>query len=106
MGGSGREVGPVVVEAVERQIRSDPGRERGGDSVQRVHSRQGTSSPPSRRAGPPGEAARIAVATLTGTPTAVERIRLVAFDAETRDHLAAALRGAAEDGGSRAAGSR
>jgi O-acetyl-ADP-ribose deacetylase (regulator of RNase III) len=38
-------------------------------------------------------AARIAVATLRATPTAVERIRLVAFDEATRDSLRAALGG-------------
>jgi O-acetyl-ADP-ribose deacetylase (regulator of RNase III) len=40
---------------------------------------------------PPGEAARIAVTTMRSTPTRVERIRLVAFDETTRDHLQAAL---------------
>ncbi len=46
---------------------------------------------------PPAEAARIAIATLRATPTRVARIRLVAFDAATRDLLAAAL-GSAGDG--------
>ncbi|HEU5110722.1 MAG TPA: O-acetyl-ADP-ribose deacetylase [Micromonosporaceae bacterium] len=41
---------------------------------------------------PSEHAAKIAVATLRSTPTAVERIRLVAFDEATRDHLRAALR--------------
>ncbi|HET9139206.1 O-acetyl-ADP-ribose deacetylase [Actinophytocola sp.] len=41
---------------------------------------------------PSEQAAKIAVATLRSTPTAVERIRLVAFDEATRDHLRAALR--------------
>jgi O-acetyl-ADP-ribose deacetylase (regulator of RNase III) len=45
---------------------------------------------------PPAHAARIAVATLRATPTRVARIRLVAFDAATRDLLAAEL--AAGDG--------
>ena len=40
---------------------------------------------------PPEYAARIAAATLRTTPTAVERIRLVAFDEATRDLLNAAL---------------
>jgi O-acetyl-ADP-ribose deacetylase (regulator of RNase III) len=42
---------------------------------------------------PPEPAARIAVSTLRTTPTAVERIRLVAFDEATRDSLRAALGG-------------
>ncbi|MEV0608168.1 O-acetyl-ADP-ribose deacetylase [Polymorphospora rubra] len=41
---------------------------------------------------PPEQAARIAVATIRATDTGVERVRLVAFDAETHDLLAAALR--------------
>jgi O-acetyl-ADP-ribose deacetylase (regulator of RNase III)/acylphosphatase len=40
---------------------------------------------------PPKEAARVAIATLTSTPTRVERIRLVCFDKPSRDILAAAL---------------
>lgn len=40
---------------------------------------------------PADQAARIAVRTLRQTPTRVERIRLVAFDEQNRDHLAAAL---------------
>jgi O-acetyl-ADP-ribose deacetylase (regulator of RNase III) len=40
---------------------------------------------------PPDQAARIAVATIRSTPTRVARIRLVAFDDETRRHLQAAL---------------
>jgi O-acetyl-ADP-ribose deacetylase (regulator of RNase III) len=40
---------------------------------------------------PPDRAAEIAVATIAGTPTAVARVRLVAFDETTRDLLAAAL---------------
>lgn len=40
---------------------------------------------------PPDRAARIAVQTIRATPTNVERVRLVAFDPETRDLLAAAL---------------
>jgi O-acetyl-ADP-ribose deacetylase (regulator of RNase III)/acylphosphatase len=40
---------------------------------------------------PPAQAARIAVATLRATPTRVAQIRLVAFDAATRDLLAAEL---------------
>lgn len=40
---------------------------------------------------PPGEAARIAAATLTTTPTRVAEIRLVAFGRPARDVLAAAL---------------
>jgi O-acetyl-ADP-ribose deacetylase (regulator of RNase III) len=39
------------------------------------------------------EAARIAVATITGTPTAVERVRLVAFDRATYELLTAELAG-------------
>jgi len=42
---------------------------------------------------PPDAAARIAVRTLRTTPTAVERVRLVAFDEATARHLAAALAG-------------
>ncbi|MDI1462057.1 O-acetyl-ADP-ribose deacetylase [Catellatospora sp. KI3] len=41
---------------------------------------------------PPERAARIAVATLRTTPTEVTHIRLVAFDRETYDLLAAELR--------------
>lgn len=51
---------------------------------------------------PPAEAARIAVETVTTTPTDVALIRLVAFDAATRDLLTAALE---RQGGSRAEGS-
>ena len=40
---------------------------------------------------PADQAARIAAATVTATPTAVERIRLVAFDEDTATHLQAAL---------------
>lgn len=40
---------------------------------------------------PPDQAARIAVATLRGTPTTVELIRLVAFDRASYAHLKAAL---------------
>lgn len=40
---------------------------------------------------PPDRAARIAVSTLRSTPSKVERIRLVAFDEQTRDLLTAAL---------------
>jgi|SRR5579859_4169876 len=40
---------------------------------------------------PPEQAAAIAVRTLRSTPTKVERIRLVAFDEQTRDLLTAAL---------------
>jgi O-acetyl-ADP-ribose deacetylase (regulator of RNase III) len=40
---------------------------------------------------PPEYAAQITVATIRSTPTAVERIRLVAFDEATRDLLTAAL---------------
>jgi len=40
---------------------------------------------------PADQAARIAVQTVTATPTAVERIRLVAFDEDTAAHLQAAL---------------
>jgi O-acetyl-ADP-ribose deacetylase (regulator of RNase III) len=40
---------------------------------------------------PPGQAARIAVATIRATPTEVALIKLVAFDEETRDLLVAAL---------------
>jgi O-acetyl-ADP-ribose deacetylase (regulator of RNase III) len=41
---------------------------------------------------PPQQAARIAVATIRSTPTAVAIVRLVAFDEPTREFLAAALR--------------
>jgi O-acetyl-ADP-ribose deacetylase (regulator of RNase III) len=47
---------------------------------------------------PPARAARIAVATLRSTPTRVAEIRLVAFDAATRDLLAAELATADEAG--------
>jgi acylphosphatase len=40
---------------------------------------------------PPKDAARVAIATLTSTPTQVERIRLVCFDQPSRDILTAAL---------------
>ena len=40
---------------------------------------------------PPDQAAKIAVETIRSTPTAVEHIRLIAFDQPTRDLLAAAL---------------
>lgn len=40
---------------------------------------------------PPAYAARIAVSTVRSTPTAVERIRLVAFDETTRELLQAVL---------------
>jgi O-acetyl-ADP-ribose deacetylase len=40
---------------------------------------------------PPAEAARVAVATIRSTPTAVERILLVAFDQATHDLLKAEL---------------
>jgi O-acetyl-ADP-ribose deacetylase (regulator of RNase III) len=40
---------------------------------------------------PPAQAARVAVATLRATPTRVAKIWLVAFDAATRDLLAAEL---------------
>jgi O-acetyl-ADP-ribose deacetylase (regulator of RNase III) len=42
---------------------------------------------------PPAEAARVAVATLAATPSRVREVVLVAFDAATRDLLAAALAG-------------
>lgn len=42
---------------------------------------------------PPDQAARIAVSTIRATPTAVARVRLVAFDEPTRRLLAAALVG-------------
>lgn len=41
---------------------------------------------------PPDQAARIAVATLSSTPTRVERVRLVAFDDDTYNHLQTAIR--------------
>jgi O-acetyl-ADP-ribose deacetylase (regulator of RNase III) len=44
---------------------------------------------------PPDRAAEIAVATVTAAPTDAELIRLVAFDATTRDLLEAALRAGA-----------
>ncbi|HEU5470407.1 MAG TPA: O-acetyl-ADP-ribose deacetylase [Actinophytocola sp.] len=47
---------------------------------------------------PSKQAARIAVTTIRDTPTAVELIRLVAFDEGTRDHLLTALREAAWPG--------
>jgi O-acetyl-ADP-ribose deacetylase (regulator of RNase III) len=40
---------------------------------------------------PPQQAAKIAVDTIRSTPTAVEQVRLVAFDQTTRDLLQAAL---------------
>ena len=40
---------------------------------------------------PPAQAAKIAVKTLASTPTAVEHVRLVAFDQPARDLLQAAL---------------
>jgi O-acetyl-ADP-ribose deacetylase (regulator of RNase III) len=40
---------------------------------------------------PPDQAASIAVQTIRSTPTAVEQVRLVAFDQPTRDILQAAL---------------
>ena len=40
---------------------------------------------------PPDQAAKIAVETIRSTPTAVEQVRLVAFDDETRGLLEAAL---------------
>ncbi len=40
---------------------------------------------------PPDQAARIAVTTISATPTSVERILLVAFDEQARDVLTAAL---------------
>ncbi|MGC4810192.1 O-acetyl-ADP-ribose deacetylase [Micromonospora sp. DT228] len=39
---------------------------------------------------PPAQAAKIAISTIRATPTEVERVRLVAFDEETHDLLAAA----------------
>lgn len=39
---------------------------------------------------PPDQAAQIAVTTIKATPTAVQRVRLVAFDEATRKHLQAA----------------
>lgn len=42
---------------------------------------------------PRDQAARIAVATIRSTPTRVERVRLVAFDAATHDLLKSALAG-------------
>jgi len=40
---------------------------------------------------PSDQAARIAVATIKSTPTEVKRVRLVAFDKQTWEHLTAAL---------------
>ncbi|MGC5054393.1 O-acetyl-ADP-ribose deacetylase [Micromonospora sp. DT48] len=40
---------------------------------------------------PADQAARIAVATIKSTPTSVHRVRLVAFDEDTRQHLQAAM---------------
>ncbi|RGC65853.1 O-acetyl-ADP-ribose deacetylase [Micromonospora sp. MW-13] len=40
---------------------------------------------------PPDQAARIAVATIKSTPTTVQRVRLVAFDEDAREHLQAAM---------------
>jgi O-acetyl-ADP-ribose deacetylase (regulator of RNase III)/acylphosphatase len=48
---------------------------------------------------PPAQAARVAVATLRATPTMVAEIRLVAFDAATRDLLQSELRGTAPGDG-------
>jgi len=42
---------------------------------------------------PPERAAKIAVETIRSTPTAVERVRLVAFDQSACEILAAALNG-------------
>ncbi|MFI7118777.1 O-acetyl-ADP-ribose deacetylase [Amycolatopsis sp. NPDC049868] len=42
---------------------------------------------------PVDQAANIAVATLSSTPTRVKQIRLVAFDQDTYEHLTAALQG-------------
>lgn len=42
---------------------------------------------------PPDQAARIAVATIKITPTAVQRVRLVAFDEDNWEHLQAAVTG-------------
>ena len=42
---------------------------------------------------PPDQAARIAVTTIKTTPTAVQRVRLVAFDEDTRERLQAAMAG-------------
>lgn len=42
---------------------------------------------------PPDQAAQIAVTTIKNTPTAVQRVRLVAFDEDTREHLHAAAAG-------------
>jgi O-acetyl-ADP-ribose deacetylase (regulator of RNase III) len=41
---------------------------------------------------PPEQAARIAITTIRSTPTAVEQVRLVAFDQSTHDLLAEALK--------------
>ncbi|WP_394362790.1 O-acetyl-ADP-ribose deacetylase [Amycolatopsis sp. SB7-3] len=41
---------------------------------------------------PAGQAAHIAIATLRSTPTRVRQIRLVAFDQDAYEHLAAVLR--------------
>jgi O-acetyl-ADP-ribose deacetylase len=40
---------------------------------------------------PPDQAAKIAVETIKSTPTAVEQVRLIAFDQAARDLLQAAL---------------
>ena len=47
---------------------------------------------------PADRAARIAVTTILATPTEVARIRLVAFDRDTHDHLSTALRLSTEPG--------
>ena len=47
---------------------------------------------------PPDEAARIAVATIRTMPTRVERVRLVAFDETTYDHLTRACDGSGSAG--------
>jgi O-acetyl-ADP-ribose deacetylase (regulator of RNase III) len=51
---------------------------------------------------PSNRAAQIAVATITSTTTAVARVRLVAFDQPTFDHLTAALQDSAAFQGSAA----
>jgi O-acetyl-ADP-ribose deacetylase len=48
---------------------------------------------------PPDDAARIAVATITATPTSVERVRLVAFDDDTYQLLRTALGDITESAG-------
>jgi O-acetyl-ADP-ribose deacetylase (regulator of RNase III) len=49
-------------------------------------------SPRASMGSPPDQAAKIAVETIRSTPTAVERVRLIAFDESARDVLNAALR--------------